>query len=219
VECASLTHVNLANNELSEDGTDMLVAVLACCRLQFLDLKNCVRSGSVARGLGLCTSLTELRLPYNSIRGAVAVEYARALQGCTGLTRLDLRGNEFSMHATSGLSALLPQYAGLVELSLPYNSIRVVGAGVLLAAAGGCASLRHLDLHNNYIRDDYRVWPKSRDARATFSVSFMGLLDVLRGCTTLAGLNLAYNDFSEEGTERLLASWGGCAGGLVLCEA
>jgi RNA polymerase primary sigma factor len=38
VECASLTHVNLANNELSEDGTDMLVAVLACCRLQFLDL-------------------------------------------------------------------------------------------------------------------------------------------------------------------------------------
>jgi Ran GTPase-activating protein (RanGAP) involved in mRNA processing and transport len=215
VECASLTHVNLANNELSEDGTDMLVAVLACCRLQFLDLKNCVRASSVARGLGLCTSLTELRMHYNGINGPGAVEYARALQGCTGLARLDLRGNSFNMHATLGLSALLPQYASLAELSLPFNSIRVVGASVLLTAAGACAALRRIDLESNYIRDDYKVWPRSSELSPSFSVSFVELLDVLRGCTTLERLNLKYNDFSEEGAERLLASWGGRAGGLA----
>lgn len=215
VECASLTHVTLANNELSQDGTDMLVGVLACCRLQFLDLKNCVRSSSVARGLGLCTSLTELRMHYNGIQGPVAVEYARALQRCPGLARLDLRGNSFNMHATLGLSALLPQYAALVELSLPFNSMRVVGASVLLVAAMGCAPLRRIDLESNYIRDDYREWPRSTSEKS-FSVTFVHLMDVLGRCTGLDRLNLANNDFSAEGGERLLACWGGREGGLVL---
>ena len=67
--CASLTHVTLANNELSEDGVDVLVAVLACSRLQSLDLKNYVRSSSVARGLGLCTSLPELKKKKTTLPG------------------------------------------------------------------------------------------------------------------------------------------------------
>ena len=225
VECASLTHLTLSNNELSEEGTDMLVGVLAvsglpvgqaCSRLQFLDLKNCVRSSSIARGLGLCTSLTELRMHYNSISGPQAVEYAQALQRCPALARLDLRGNSFNMHATIGLSALLPQYAALVELSLPFNCMRVIGASVLLTAAGGCATLRRIDLQSNYIRDEFRVWPRSRDLSPSFSGSFRTLLDVLQRCTGLAALNLAHNDFSEEGGEQLLARWGGLAGGLVL---
>ena len=219
VECASLTHLTLANNELSEDGTDMLVGVLACCGLQFLDLKNCVRSGSVAQGLGLCTSLTELSMHYNGISGPAAVQYAQALQRCPGLVRLDLRGNSFNMHAAIGLSALLPRYAALAELRLPFNSMRVVGASVLLAAAGACATLRRLDLQNNYIRDEYRMWPRSRDLRPTFSASFLGLLAVLQRGTGLHRLDLSFNDFSDEGEQRLLACWGGRAGGLVLEEA
>ena len=214
-QCAALTHVILAGNELSGDGVAALAEVLSCSRLQFLDLRGCVRAHSLAEGLGQCTSLTELKMDYNRIQGPVAVQYARALQGCMSLARLDLRGNEFNMHATAGLSGLLPQYAALVELRLPFNSIRVLGARVLLAAAAGCAALRHLDLHNNYIRDEYRVhkvWPKS----GGHSGSFLQMLDALSQCTALTRLNLSYNDFSDEAVERLLACWGGCAGGLVL---
>jgi hypothetical protein len=72
-----------------------------------------------------------------------------------------------------------PQYAALVELSLPFNCMRVVGASVLLTAAGGCATLRRVDLQSNYIRDEFRVWPRSRDVSPSFSGSFRTLLDVL----------------------------------------
>ena len=150
-----------------------------------------------------------------NIAGAAAVEYAQALLGCPALARLDLRGNSFNMHATLGLSALLPQYASLVELSLPFNSIRVVGASVLLVAAMGCAPLRRIDLESNYIRDDFRAWPNITSQKS-FSVTFVHLMDVLGRCTGLDRLNLANNDFSAEGGERLLACWGGREGGLVL---
>ena len=74
VQCSTLTHLNLNNNEMGSGGAERLSEVLA-----------------------QCTAMAHLDLSSNRIRAAGAESLEGVLTQCAALAHLDLHGNRFSL--------------------------------------------------------------------------------------------------------------------------
>ncbi len=214
----TLTHLDLAHNNLSIHGVKHLAARLHTAdALRSLHLPNCVRvndTRTLPDGLGLCTALGSLRLNFNDIPDCGTVYYARALTLCS-LVLLDLSGNGIYNDGARALAESLEEHRCLAELLLPHNNIGFFGAAALLLHSSKCPTLAP-DLTGNVIGRvrPARVRPvvHAPPVHRYFAIQ----QDVLAETTALRSLKLACNDLTDTELAVLAARWGHQRPGLEL---
>ncbi|XP_037116564.1 LOW QUALITY PROTEIN: uncharacterized protein LOC119128354 [Syngnathus acus] len=193
----SLRELDLAYNDLRDDGLEALAAGLAKpqCTLQVLWLRNCQLSKksceALASVLSSPGSLRELDLSWNDLHddGLEVLAAGLAKPQCT-LQVLRLRKCQLSKKSCEALASVLSSSRTLSHLDLSWNNLRDDGVEALAAGlAKPQCTLQVLKLCY------CQLSKKSCEALAS----------VLSSPGSLRELELGYNDLCDDGLEALAA--------------
>lgn len=214
LEKTSLTHLDLTNNQIGDEGARALARALMGISQGF-DL-NAVRSEDIQAlidptgvdetvpgdssfhsispeeagvSIRINTTLTNLNLSSNQIGDAGARALARALRDNTTLTNLNLSSNLFTIEAIEALAVII-NIKPLRILDLSHNKINAQGINPLACAIRENKTLFELDLGCNPIGHE--------------CIEF--LAEALTINRTLKNLSLYCNDLGPEGALKLADS-------------
>jgi len=155
----SLTSLNLSHGHITSDATDLADALVMCTKLNCLDMSNhtnfrqqqwiCTLTPILSR----CTTLTELNVSENDVRGDAATIFAHWLPKWTLLTKLDLNGCRLGDAEIYSIKSKLSDCKSLEVLKLGNNLITDLGASYLVEVLPHCISLHVIYLNNNNLGD------------------------------------------------------------------
>ena len=131
---ANLQQLNLRNNDIDDEGVDLLVGALANSRLGVLNLSN---NSITARGCeslaglleGPKSNLEELHLSHNNIGDEGALIFANALANNNNLKKLFLKGNDITTEGWSSFSKVLCDTSSVNKTFLSNHTLENVGSG------------------------------------------------------------------------------------------
>ena len=106
---------------------------------------------AIADMLTVNSTLTELDVSWNSIRGDSAMELAECLEDNNTLVTLILSHNAFGDHPSQYLGDILSRNTSLTHLDLSYNAVRPAAAMVIANAFKKNHTLDKLQLNGNTI--------------------------------------------------------------------
>ena len=163
---AKLRKLNLAFNEIKDEGVEILAEALTYrdCKLQILNLSlNHISNKGVTHLAHALThsdcKLKSLNLSDNSVNDNGVKDLAEALthRNCK-LTNLNLSGNQVSSEGAQHLAtSLIHGNCELKRLNLSNNKINGEGANRLTEAlSNGVCKLESLDISRNSISDEYQ---------------------------------------------------------------
>ena len=163
---AKLRKLNLAFNEIKDEGVEILAEALthSDCKLKILNLSlNHISNEGVTHLAHALThsncKLKSLNLSDNSVNDNGVKDLAEALthRNCK-LTNLNLSGNQVSSEGAQHLATSLNhRNCELKRLNLSNNKIKAKGAGHLTEAlSDGVCKLESLDISRNGISNEYQ---------------------------------------------------------------
>ena len=163
---AKLRKLNLAFNEIKDEGVEILAEALthSDCKLQILNLSlNHISNEGVTHLAHALTysncKLKSLNLSDNSVNDNGVKDLAEALtHGNCKLTNLNLSGNQVSGEGAQHLAtSLIHSNCKLKHLNLSNNKINGEGANRLTEALNdGVCKLESLDISRNSISNEYQ---------------------------------------------------------------
>ena len=170
-QCVSL---NICNNDIGDEGTEILVKVLTqctnlniCCnnigttgvdsiaktltRLTHLDLcRNEIVEVNIEKILFQNSGLTHLNLSQNHIF-TLNYDSISIQSKCFALLNLNIAYNHLGAEGATSLAGVLPQCPVLTNLNIAYNFIQEEGCSILTEVIGNCSHLSTLCLTSNNI--------------------------------------------------------------------
>jgi len=197
LNCQGLTHLDLSENEIGQDGNDavgkLAAALCHLTALKHLDLSqnDIAEEGPMwlTQALSNCTTITHLNVGVNAFEESGVVALADVLCNFSQLEYLNLCSNDIGPDGTTALAKVLQTCTQLTHLDLSDNGFEDEGIEVLATVMKANTRLTHLDLTNNFISDD----------------GLEALSHVIVECKNLRLLCLADSDFSG-GAAHLLAA-------------
>lgn len=205
----SCTALDLAENDLGDDGAHVFREVLAGC--QHLCRVNLSRTGiscggfaSIGEFAESCPSLEVLVMAGNPI-GHLPVSFHRGVQLAPALRSLDLSncgiGSDMLRPLCDALCAR-PIEAGLERLNMSYNHVETAGLDQILRLLGDNSKLRTLEL------SACRIGPKGVDT----------ISNRIAKAPAMRRLRVDRNDLGLRGCRALLRLWNGDSPQLDLLD-
>ncbi|KAK9812234.1 hypothetical protein WJX73_005974 [Symbiochloris irregularis] len=189
-----LTHLDLANNNMTEDSAGELAALLKQGHLEELNIySNDLGDGGIfkmAEAIKVATALTLLDLGGNNIGPDGMSAVAGVLKGHTALRTLELASNPIGEEGSRALADLLKFELQVENLRLGWCKL---GSGKAAEAIADLlqlnTTLKVVDLRGNNLKDPGALYV----ARALRELTNEGLQE----------LDLGYNEITDEGACQL----------------
>ena len=155
----ALTCLELGGNHVWGESIESLAKVLGLCTTLCtlgLDRVMCGPGGMlhIANHLVQLTRLTHVNLAENRIGTGGSEHLARVLRACTRLCKLDISKNNFDGTVTLPFFGVLLKLTELKELDVSFNELRVGGIRQLMPLLAQSSSLSSLNLEMCHIGDE-----------------------------------------------------------------